>query len=358
MQPDEEGFLYPVCDLSLCTDCHLCEQVCPIIDRDSRKPDTAPSKVFALHNKNTEIWHSSSSGGAFAGMVENFLNQNGIIYGAEYNECQVVVHCGETTTDGALKFRGSKYVQSDMRGIYEKIRLQLRVGIPVLFSGTPCQVEGLKQFLIKPYDNLFTVDILCHGVPSPKIFADYVKFVKKYSMGHLSGIFMKDKTFGWGYQDTRLFFHEGSTEFNSPLSCIWNKIFYEHIVNRPSCHQCRFTNFHRSGDFSIGDFWGIEKSHPEFFSSLGVSLLMINTTKGEKYWERIKHKFEYIESNMCECLQPVLQCSQPESSERVLFWNDYKKFGFEKVIRKRYHITDGMLLKNHLYQVVNIIRQK
>lgn len=85
---------------------------------------------------------------------------------------------------------------------------------------------------------------------------------------------------------------------------------------------------------------------------------MINTTKGEKYWERIKHKFEYIESNMCECLQPVLQCSQPESSERVLFWNDYKKFGFEKVIRKRYHITDGMLLKNHLYQVVNIIRQK
>lgn len=358
MQPDDEGFLYPVCDPSLCNDCHLCEQVCPVFARDSRQLDSVPIQIFAVYNKHAETHRSSSSGGAFAAMVDNFLNCKGIVYGAEYNECQTVVHCGEMTADGALKFRGSKYVQSDMRGIYEEIRSQLRMGMLVLFSGTPCQVEGLNRFLINPYDNLFTVDILCHGVPSPMVFADYIKFIKKYSVGHLKRIFMKDKTFGWGYQDTRLFFREGSSEFNSPLSRIWNKIFCDHIVNRPSCHQCRFTNFHRCGDITIGDFWGIEKSHKEFFTPFGVSLLMINSAKGNVLWERIKYKFEYIESNISECLQPVLQYPRPESHDREKFWVDYKKNGFKKAICKRYHITNGMLLKNRLHQIINIIKQK
>lgn len=112
---------------------------------------------------------------------------------------------------------------------------------------------------------MITVDILCHGVASPLIFADYVKFINKHSIGHLQDIFMKDKTFGWGYQELRLYFKEGSSEFNSPLSCLWNKIYYNHICNRPSCHQCRFTNLYRTGDITIGDFWNIEKSHKDFF---------------------------------------------------------------------------------------------
>lgn len=358
MKPDEEGFLYPVGDLSLCNDCHLCEKVCPIIARDSLKTEFVPHKFFALHNKEEDTWQKSSSGGVFTAMIEEFININGIVYGAEYNNNLKVVHNGETTIDKALKFRGSKYVQSDIQGIYEEIRSQLLIGIQVLFSGTPCQVEGLKKFLIKPYDNLLTIDILCHGVPSPMIFADYIKFIKKYSIGHLMDIFMKDKTFGWGYQDLRLYFHEGSTEFNSPISSLWNKIYYNHSVNRPSCHQCRFTNFNRAGDISIGDFWNIEKSYPDFFSNMGISLLMINTEKGERLWENVKSKFEYIESNIDECQQPVLLHPIPEPSNRHIFWEKYKKYGFEKVIRKQYNIKYSTLFKNQLHQIINIIRHK
>lgn len=358
MQPDEEGFLYPVCDLSRCIDCHLCELVCPIVARDSKQSDTSPLKIYALRNKNAEVLRSSSSGGAFAAMVENILSQGGIIYGAEYNEQHVVVHRGETTSDGAIRFRGSKYVQSNINGVYNEIRQHLLSGKFVLFSGTPCQVEGLKCFFRKPYENLLTVDILCHGVPSPQIFADYIRFINKYSLGRLKGLFMKDKTFGWGYQNTRLFFQSGRSEFNTPLSNLWNNIYYDYIVNRPSCHKCRFTNLHRPGDLTIGDFWGIEKYHKEFHSSMGVSLLMTNTNKGNIFWEQIKSEFEYIESNMDECIQPVLQYSRLETSNRISFWEEYKKRGFDKTIRRRYRITHAALLKNCLSQIINNISHK
>lgn len=358
MIPDEEGFLYPIIDLSRCTDCHLCEQVCPMVQRYSNQNHHFTQKILAVHNKNTELLYKSSSGGAFTAIAENALAKNGIIYGVEYNKNHVVVHCKEDSIYGIAKFRGSKYVQSQIVDIYNDIKTQLRLGKKVLFSGTPCQTEGLKLFLGKSYDNLTTVDILCHGVASPQIFSDYVNFIKKHSVGHLKKMFMKDKTFGWGYQENRLYFYEGSTEFNTPLSRLWNQIYYDHICIRPSCHQCRFTNFHRPGDITLGDFWGIEKHHKDFYSTLGVSLFIINTQKGEELWENIKNKFDYIKSNANECMQPVLQYPQPESVDRKQFWLDYKKKGFDKVIQQRYNISNRILLKNYINQIKNIILQK
>lgn len=202
MIEDEEGFLYPKLNKDLCTNCNLCERVCPIIRRDSNPEDIdgKPKQVFALHNNDESIWETSSSGGVFAALSELFLNKGGIVYGAEFDDDFVVVHRGETTQDGILKFRGSKYVQSDLRGVYAEVKICLRSGRQVLFSGVPCQVEGLKNYLMKPYDNLTTVDILCHGVPSPQIFADYITFIRSHTLLHLDHIFMKDKTFGWGNQ--------------------------------------------------------------------------------------------------------------------------------------------------------------
>lgn len=358
MKSDEEGFLYPKLNFSRCIDCHICEQVCPIISRDKQISDSTPKKVLAVRNKNNNTLLTSSSGGAFAVISEYLLSKNSNIYGAEYANDYTVIHKRETSLEGIKKFRGSKYVQSNICGIYNEIRTLLISGQSVLFSGTPCQVEGLKLFLRKPYENLFTVDILCHGVASPKIFSDYIKFVKKHSIGHLKSIFMKDKTFGWGYQETRLYYQDGSTEFNSPLSRLWNKMYYDHICNRPSCHNCRFTNLKRSGDISLGDFWGIENSHKNFHSNLGVSLLMINTIKGNRLWECIKDSFEYIESNTTECMQPVLKYSRPEPSDRDMFWIEYKIKGFNKTIQLRYKITSYRLFKNYLKQIKNIIIHK
>lgn len=358
MKPDEEGFLYPICDTLLCTNCHLCEQVCPVKVRDSRLSEVYPIKVFALRHRDEDVLRSSSSGGAFAAIVKDSLSQGGIIYGAEYDDSQMVVHRGETSEEGALKFRGSKYVQSNINDVYKEIKTHLRMGKHVLFSGTPCQVEGLNCFLGTSYDNLLTVDILCHGVPSPKVYSDYIKFIRKYSIGHLRDIFMKDKTFGWGYQNLRLIFNNGSTQFNTILSNLWNKIFYSHLVIRPSCYTCRFTNYYRAGDLTIGDFWGIEKSHPNIKNKNGVSVLLINTSKGEKIWARIKSHYIYEESNMEECLQQCLVHPIEEPQNRNAFWKNYRDYGFSMIAKYYYGISYRRLGVNVLNQLISIIRHK
>lgn len=348
LNADSEGFLYPESNLNLCIDCGLCERVCPIIKRDTQQCEKLPIKVFALQNLNKETLLTSSSGGVFAALVQWSLNNKGIIYGVVYDDNFAVVHRGETTKEGALLFRGSKYVQSDLRGVYTKIRRELKSGRNVLFSGVPCQVEGLKSFLMREYDNLTTVDILCHGVPSPKVFADYVSFIKRHTPVMLESIFMKDKTFGWGYQNLKLVYQRGISEFNTPVSNLWNKLFYDHVINRPSCHACRFKNLHRAGDISIGDFWGIEKNHPEFLSSQGVSLLLVNSLRGEYIWKSINPQFKYIESDTEKCMQPVLKESHPEATDRDEFWMEYNEHGFEKTIMSRYAISKVMMLKRWL----------
>lgn len=358
MKPDAEGFLYPEVNNEICINCSVCEKVCPVIGRDLNPPVGIPLKVFALHNKDKDIWFKSSSGGVFHALCINCLNRGGIVFGAEYNDNLTVVHRGEITEEGILKFRGSKYVQSDLVGIFREILGNLKVNKEVLFSGTPCQVEGLKRYLRKPYSNLMTVDILCHGVPSPKIFSDYIKFVNRYSLGRLENINMKDKTYGWGYQNLRLFFNGNITEFNSPTSNLWNRIFYDHIANRPSCSACRFTNFQRPGDITIGDFWGIEKSHPGFNSSNGVSLLLVNSNKGLITWRDVAEQFNYIESSIEECSQSALCHPQSDADDRSMFWNEYYKSGFNKAISKRYGITRMTLYKNGVLQFIKSIQDR
>lgn len=356
MKADEEGFLYPEVDRGKCVDCTMCEKVCPIICRDAEDCSNTPLKVYALHNADVDVWRESSSGGVFAALCTHVIKKGGIVYGAEYDDDLMVVHRGEDTEAGVLKFRGSKYVQTDIRGVFKEIRQQLNSSRDVLFSGTPCQVEGLKRFLRKPYPNLLTVDVVCHGVPSPLVFADYVKFINRHSVGRVRRINMKDKSFGWGYQNLRLFFSAGRTEFNSPVSNVWNKIFYDHVANRPSCHDCRFTNYHRAGDLTIGDFWGIEKSHPELLSENGVSLLLINNDKGLSAWNDVAVKFEYVESSVEKCRQAALSHPQPEAADRKDFWREYAKKGFEYAVRKRYGITCITLLKNRLRQLLGIVK--
>jgi len=356
MTTDNEGFLYPEINENLCTDCGLCERVCPIIFRDKSTETRQSIQVYALRNLNEEIWKSSSSGGVFAALAKYCIAKGGIAYGAEYDDNFVVVHRGETTEDGVTRFRGSKFVQSDLRGVFKEIRKNLNNGRELLFSGVPCQVQGLKLFLNKSYPNLTTVDILCHGVPSPKVFADYISYIQRHSLLPLKNVFMKDKTFGWGYQNLRLHFGGEVTEFNNPISNLWNKVFYDHIANRPSCHKCRFKNLNRAGDISIGDFWGIEKSHPDFHSKKGISLLLVNNSHGMNVFNSIKTNFEYIESNIEECLQPVLDHSIPEPPERETFWEEYHKYGFDKTIKRKYGVKNSTNIARNIRSLLKFVK--
>lgn len=348
MDIDDQGFLYPKIDEAKCIQCGLCKSVCPVLQYDRILDKTANPEVYALHNRDEDVWQSSSSGGVFAVLSDYVLHRSGVVFGAAYDELFVVRHCCANTKETALQFRGSKYVQSDMRGVYVEVRKYLKNGRLVLFSGTPCQVEGLKKFLGKSYDNLIVVDILCHGVPSPMVFADYVNFIRCHSIYRLTKIYMKDKTFGWGYQNLRLYFGKHGSQFNTTLSRLWNKIYYSHLALRPSCFACRFTNLHRPGDLTIGDFWGIEKNHPDFFSEKGVSLLLVNTPKGSGIWEELKKQFEYIQSNTTECLQPVLQHSVVKPNNVESFWRDYHSMQFMLISKRHFDFRLSRLLLDNL----------
>ena len=351
MQRDIEGFVYPLVNDSQCINCGLCEQVCPILHRDSYLNSNKPTNIYALHNNDIKVWKNSSSGGVFNEIADYIIQNSGVVYGAEYTNVLNVKHKKETTICGAIKFRGSKYVQSDLDNSFREIRKELNNGSTVLFSGTPCQVEGLKRFLRREYNNLITVDIICHGVASPLVFNDYIDFINKYSLSKIIGINMKDKTFGWGYQNLRLFYKNNTSEFNTIKSNLWNKLFYGHLILRPACYKCRFTNLSRPGDLSIGDFWGVEKKLPDFYNMTGISILLCNTLKGFKLWGKIQHHFCYLRIDENTCMQQALSNSVAEPEDRNNFWENYKLQGF-KYILKQQNITKLDLLINIIKQLL------
>ena len=356
MKDDEEGFQYPLVNNEKCVKCGLCVSSCPInvIDVEKQPP---PTRVYAVKLKDAVVRKSSSSGGVFSSFATYFINSNGIVYGAAYDNDFRVRHICICREDEIKKLRGSKYVQSDINGIYSEIKVHLRNGRKVLFSGTPCQVYGLKTFLKKDYSNLYTIDILCHGVPSPKILEDYVKFVKHNSILPIRGLFMKDKTFGWGYQNLRIYYSHHISLFNTKISNLWNRLYYGHCILRPSCYSCKFTSINRVGDISIGDYWNIEKYHPSFFDDKGVSLVLINSSKGLEIWKNTVSNYDFIESEIDKCLQPVLQRPVQSPVDRHRFWSIYHKKGFRGVIRNEYNISIKDRILFILIQIKCIVKK-
>lgn len=336
MREDCEGFLYPSVDGNKCVHCGLCVKVCPIVRRDKCEHNYTEPKVYALRHKNEGIWKKSSSGGVFSALSNYILSQGGCVFGAKYNEHWEVVHAKVETLEQASAFRGSKYVQSDMRDIYPMVKGELMCGRLVLFSGTPCQCEGLRGYLRKEYGNLYIVDIMCHCVPSPKVFADYIKFIQKKAGASICAINMKDKTLGWGNQTPRIYFDNGKEWFNSPETRLWNSIFYSRLATRPSCYHCRFTNYMRSGDITIGDFWGIEEAHPDFYDKRGVSFIFTNNEKGLGLFHSVSDRFVYRESHVTKCIQPQLKCPVNAPEQREQFWHDYTHMKFRRLCAKHF----------------------
>jgi 4Fe-4S ferredoxin iron-sulfur binding domain-containing protein len=337
MCEDEEGFRYPVIDSSKCVDCGLCDKVCPIIMRDTQNINFKPLKVYGLYHKDRNLVSQSSSGGIFTTIANQFINEGGIVYGVGYDNNMTVRHMRAETQMEMSKFRGSKYVQSDLSGIFKEIKEDLKNN-KVLFVGTPCQTQGLKNYLIREYPNLLTIDLVCHGVPSPKVFADYITYANKHLKTNIRYMSMKDKSDGWRNPKVRLEC-EGFSETGTVLTQLWYNIYFDSIVTRPVCHKCRWSNYSRSGDFTIGDFWGIEKSHPEFANDFGTSLLFINSKKGSEYWDKIKDNCEFIESSIDKCQQEALTRPCKAASDREQFWISYLNSGFKKTMEHRFYIS-------------------
>ena len=327
---DQEGFFYPVFDKNLCVECGLCEKVCPVIHYKT-EPKTGNPIIYSAINTNEKQYMQSSSGGIFILLCEYIIAKGGIVCEAIYDNNFMVKHSFAKTLDECINFQSSKYVQSDIRSIYPKIKALLKENIPILFSGTPCQVAGLKLFLRRKYDNLYTIDLICHGVPSPQIFQDYLNFIK--GKNQISCINMKSKSNKKGTA-IKIDFTNGKYIRQTLKTDLWNKLYFNHYIIRPSCHDCQFTHYNRAGDITIGDSWGINKYYPNFHPDKMTSLLLINNSKGSFLYGKISERMDKIKITKEESWQPQLQYPTNKSIERENFWKDYIKYGFYYIAKK------------------------
>lgn len=279
MEPDTLGFKYPKVDLSKCIDCGLCEKVCAFNDSYDKSLNLKEPEIYAVRHKDMHEIETSRSGAAFIAISDFVLENGGIVYGVGYKEHFKVTHKRATTKWERNEFKGSKYVQSDLDGIFRQVKEDLKQGNTVLFSGTPCQTAGLNSYIGKKLrENLVLVDIVCHGVPSPYIWRDYLAYVENKYKSKVVKVDFRDKSrIGWSGHIESFVFDNG----NKIESKIYTDLFYQHIMLRPSCGYCHYTNFNRPSDFTIADYWGWERINPNFNKDdKGVSLVLINTRKG------------------------------------------------------------------------------
>ena len=274
MVQDEEGFFYPQVDAETCIDCGLCEKVCPIL---TSKLSHEPLKVFAAKNPDDEIRKESSSGGIFTMLAESVIHEGGVVFGVRWSKEWNVEHSYTENIEGLKAFRGSKYVQSNINGSYLKAESFLKAGRKVLFSGTPCQIAGLKTFLRKEYDNLLSVECACHGVPSPGLWQKYLSEVTKGRS--VESIYHRDKRTGWRNYSVVIKFADGSEISELHDNNTWMRAFIKNLTLRPSCHQCAFKSFKSQADITLADLWGDRKLLPNQNEDKGITLVINRSHK-------------------------------------------------------------------------------
>ena len=290
MQADPFGSLYPVIQEQKCTDCQSCTRHCHFLSENSAAQPA--HTIVSLQSKNQDALKTSQSGGAFFELAKAVLETGGVVYGAAFTEDFQVAHTRVISAADLHKLQGSKYVQSNTAEIFKSVRRDLQGQLPVLFSGTPCQIAALKSYLKQPFQNLFTADVICHGVMQPNLWRDYLCFIEsKY--GKITRANFRDKSFGWQTHDET--FVAGNKKIKKN---IYRKIFYKDLFLRPCCYSqtadgytavCRYAGMNRSSDITIGDYWGLPRSEAAYGNAdRGVSLCLINTEQGQMLFDRIK----------------------------------------------------------------------
>ena len=338
MESNKEGFLYPQIDTDKCIECNLCQKSCPT-QTDVVTPlfHETPTTVDAAWEKEKGVRLQSTSGGVFYALGKNWIDSGGIVYGAILSKDLKVVHSRASTIEELQCQRKSKYVQSDLTGILTEIKKELINGKRVLFSGTPCQVAGLRSFLKKDYPNLLTVDVVCHGVPSPQIFADHLKYVNKIQKDTLVDYQFRGKEkSGWRAYIKYIF--KDKTVNNLLGKDFYSFSFYHSYFNRLSCFNCNFSQSKRVGDITLSDFWNAEKECKplRIQRKNGFNMVMCNTLKGEEIYTKIKDQLDFLTlpSEVAINGDVRLRNTEPEPDMRTIIFNDYSSNGYEYVVKK------------------------
>ena len=346
MKEDVEGFKYPLIDKSKCIGCNLCEKVCPILNRknssNKRKPD-----IYAAWSKSNEIRIDSTSGGIFTELAKVIYQEKGMVCAAIYNEDWMVEHYLSSEEKDLDNLRSSKYLQSDIGKSYSKIKNALLQNKKVLFCGSPCQVAGLYGYLQKDYEKLITVDFICRGMNSPKIFKKYLKTLEQKYKSKVTKIKFKNKINGWHNFSTKIDFEDGKTYVGGRYTDSYMVGYLKYnTFMRPSCYDCKFKQLPRKADITLADFWGIEKIDKSLDEDKGTSMILINSSKGEELFEKIKAKIIYKKIISEEVFnENICIAKSPERKEaRDFVFKNIDKLSYEE-LQKKYFPAPNFLEK-------------
>lgn len=336
---NQQGFLYPIVDETKCVKCNLCTQICPV-NYPTKPNDNL--HVYAALVKDDSERAKSSSGGIFACLAQKVIKTGGYVYGAVVDEHLVVRHVEAHSIEELEQQRNSKYVQSNIGLTYQQAKKHLKNGEQVLFSGTPCQIAGLRNYLKNDYPNLLTVDILCHGVPSPGMFRKYVKSEEEIAGNKMQNILFRSKVFGWKHLVCVRMFDNGA-------EADWGDTFVPGFLKnyflRESCYSCEYTTEKRQGDITLGDYWGYHESAPDFIEDddKGISLVIINTKKGQNAFNNIHKEIAFANRTLDDAKRGNLvlykPCDKPE--DYFSFWEDAESMNWRELAEKYLQAQDS-----------------
>lgn len=359
MKKDIYGFIYPIIDEGKCIKCGMCKKICAF-QKDNKY--NVVLKTYAASSKNKNTLLNSSSGGIAYEISKSFVKNNGIVYGCKIsrkNDSFVIEHDSANTVEDLYKFSGSKYVKSDTSIIFDKIKSDLKNGNKVLFIGTPCQVSEVKEYCLNYSSNLYTIDIICHGVPNQQIFNDYIKDFENKKHIKITNINFRDKSKGTKYRlkiDYLNNKNEEKIKYINSHSSSYYQLFLNSLIDRDNCYTCKYAQNDRTGDLTIGDYWGISIEHPELLKSgklnenYGISCVMENSTKGKEIISLSNNSIDYYESNFEKVAKHNKQLNKPTvlSMERERVLNNYLNNGYSGI--ERYYNK-----KNKIKKIIYVI---
>lgn len=353
MEYDEEGFQYPVVDNEKCVHCGVCKTVCPFKNTDTISDVPYAIAAFCTENK---IRYESSSGGVFTVLAVNIIEQGGIVCGAIFDSStKKVKHICVDTVDGLDGFKGSKYIQSELGNLYKIIQNYLVSGRKVLFSGTSCQVAGLKTYLRKEYDNLICVEVICHGVPSLKLWERYVEYVEKKKHKEIENVQFRSKKYSWGNYGIKTRFCDKTNIFQFSFENAFFRLFNSNLCLRPSCYECKVKGKNTRADISLGDFWHIDEIYPNLDDGKGISLVLLCTEKGKQLFNAVSDKMMIFDDKIdykiaCECNSAIIK-SMTKSNKRECFFKDLCVMDFDELVKKYSPKTGKIVLKGILLRI-------
>jgi coenzyme F420-reducing hydrogenase beta subunit len=322
-----------VVDAEKCTHCDLCKKVCPYEKIESILSLNDEPTAYAARTKDDDILSQSTSGGIFTELAIPVLKEGGIVFGSVLTDDFNVIHQAAANTEQLAAMRGSKYVQSRIGGTYEEAKYYLENDRPVLFSGTPCQIAGLTTFLGKNYDNLTTVDIICHGVLSPDVAIYHIRALEQEFGARAAKVKFRDKQQGWEKSCSfSVDFENGQKYFRGGKQDRFFNMFFSNYDLRECCYACPFTRTTRVGDITLGDFWGLENTKPHLFDDKGYSLVLVNRPNGKRLFSKITENIFYEKASVAESNQPKLKHPTEPDIWRGLFLKSIHKRGFEQTI--------------------------